>query len=118
MAFPTRVLASGNSGLAVEAICGDVVSGVTAAGTTEADATAVSSVIVQVSTTAASTGIRLPAAERGAMVFVRNDGANTLTVYPATGGSINGAASDSLAAAKGLLLFGLSSTAWVVLDGA
>ena len=52
------------------------------------------------------------------MMFVRNDGANTLTVYPATGGTINGASSDSIAAAKANLYFGTSATAWVSIDGA
>jgi hypothetical protein len=52
------------------------------------------------------------------MMVVRNDGANALTVYPQTGGTINGAASDSIAAGKAHLFFGTSATAWVSLDGA
>jgi hypothetical protein len=118
MAFPSRVQGSGQSGGATDAICGDVLATVTAAGTTANDATAVSAVVTRVSTAAASSGVRLPPAETGAMMFVRNDGANTLTVYPASGGTINGAASDSIVAAKANLYFGLSNTAWVALDGA
>jgi hypothetical protein len=52
------------------------------------------------------------------MMFVRNDGANTLTVYPPSGGTINGSASNTIAAGKADLYFGTSGTAWVTLDGA
>ena len=52
------------------------------------------------------------------MMLVRNDGANALTVYPVTGGTVNGGASDSIAAGKANLYFGTSDTAWVSIDGA
>lgn len=118
MAFPSRVQGSGQSGGSAIAICGDVSATVTATGTTANDAASVSAVVTRVSTAAASTGVRLPPAESGAMMFVRNDGANTLTVYPASGGTINGASSDSIAAGKANLYFGTSTTAWVSIDGA
>jgi hypothetical protein len=118
MAFPSRVQGAGQSGGATTAICGDVSAAVTAAGTVAADATSVSAVVTRVSTTASGTGIRLPAPEAGAMMFVRNDGANTLTVYPPSGGTINGSASNTIAAGKADLYFGTSGTAWVTLDGA
>lgn len=118
MAFPSQVLGSGLAPLSVTAICGDVQATVTAAGTTANDATSVSAANVRVSTAAASTGIRVPAAEPGAVMFIRNDGANTLTVYPASGGTINGSSSTTIAAAKSALLLGTSTTAWVSLAGA
>ena len=40
------------------------------------------------------------------------------TVYPATGGTINGSASTTIAAAKAALLLGTSPTTWVSLAGA
>jgi hypothetical protein len=118
MAFPSRVQGAGQSGGAALAICGEVDNAVTAAGTTAADATRVNNTYVRVSTAAASTGIRLPTVEVGAMMVVRNDGAQTLTVYPQTGTTINGATSDSIAAGKANLFFGSSATTWVSLDGA
>lgn len=118
MAFPSQVLGSGNAAASATAICGEVTATVTAAGTTAADATVVSTPNVRVSTAASSTGIRVPPAETGALMFIRNDGAQTVTVYPATGGTINGSASTTIAAAKSALLLGTSNTAWVSLAGA
>lgn len=118
MAFPSRVQGSGTSGGQTQAIVGDVSASVTATGTTANDAASVSAVVTRVSTTAASTGVKIPTAEVGAMMFVRNDGASTLTVYPQTGGTINGTSSDTIAAGKAQLFFGTSATAWVTLDGA
>jgi hypothetical protein len=118
MAFPSRVQGAGQSGFAASSICGQVDNSVTAAGSTAADATQVNNTWVRVSTAAAGTGIKLPAAEPGAMMVVRNDGAQTLTVYPATGSTINGSASTTVVAAKATLFFGVSTTAWVTLAGA
>ena len=118
MAFPSRVQGSGQSGFSATSICGDVSASVTATGSTANDAAAVSAVVTRVSTAASGTGVKIPTAEVGAMMVVRNDGAFTLTVYPQTGGTINAAASDSIAAGKANLYFGTSATAWVSLDGA
>jgi hypothetical protein len=118
MAFPSRVQGAGQSGGATVAICGDVQSAVVATGSSAGDALQVVAAIVRSGTTAASTGVKLPAAESGAMMVVRNDGAETLTVYPQTGTTINGSTSASVAAAKATLFFGTSPTTWVTLAGA
>jgi hypothetical protein len=118
MAFPSRVQGAGTSGGQTTAICGDVSAAVTATGSTATDALSVSAVVVRSATTASGTGVKLPAPEAGAMMVVRNDGAETLTVYPPTGSTINGSASDSIAAGKANLYFGTSGTTWVSLDGA
>jgi len=118
MAFPSRVQGAGQSGGAALAICGQVDNAITAAGSVAADATQVNNTYVRVSTAASGTGIKLPAVEAGAMMVVRNDGAQTLTVYPQTGTTINGTASDSIVAGKANLFFGTSTTTWVSLDGA
>lgn len=70
-------------------------SGISAAGTTTADATALLSVanVNQISTCAAGAGVRLPdSMARGTIVRIRNDGAGYGFVYPPTGGTINGMA--------------------------
>lgn len=70
-----------------------VVTGITAAGTTVSDATALTGVHNIVSTAAAGTGVKLWAATVGTTITVQNLGANDLEVYPPDGSSsINGAA--------------------------
>ena len=118
MAFPSRVQGAGQSGGATTAICGDVASALPATGSSATDALQLSAVVSRVSSAAASTGVKLPAPEAGAMMVVRNDGANTITVYPPTGSTINGSASNTIAAGKADLYFGTSGTTWVSLDGA
>jgi hypothetical protein len=117
MAYPSRVLGSGNPGASATAICGDVATGLTAAGSNSATALALSAVHNVVSTAAASTGVRLPPAESGAVSVVANDGANSLTVYPASG-TIDGAASVAIAAARRRVFVGTSPTTWVSILGA
>lgn len=59
--------------------------------------------------------VTLPASFPGARVVVRNDGANTAQIFPASGGDIDGAATnaaDTLAAASSLTYFGVDSTSW------
>lgn len=76
--------------------------GITATGTTQATATALTSVLNQVDTTAASTGVNLPLTTGARTVsfqfcYIINNGANALTVYGAVGGSdtINGTAGST-----------------------
>jgi hypothetical protein len=118
MAFPSRVLGAGTSGGTTTAICGDVANTLTATGSAAGDALALSAVFNRVSTTAASTGVKLPPAEAGAMVVVANDGASSLTVYPQTGSTIDGAASVAVATTKRRIFVGISTTVWVSILGA
>jgi hypothetical protein len=113
MAIPSRVQGTGQSGGAATAICGDVANTLTAAGSSATDALALSAVHNRVTTTAASTGVKLVPAETGAIMTVANDGANSLTVYPQTGATIDGASSVSIAATKRRLFVGISPTVWV-----
>lgn len=69
------------------------ISSVTAAGTTIADCTALTTSYTNVTTTAASTGVCLWDAPVGATLCVRNGGANALAIYPhGASGVINGGA--------------------------
>ena len=116
MAIPSRLLGSGLSPLAAVNVCGDVTDSITAAGTTNADATALSSAINRVTTTALNTGVRLYLPEAGSQVVVVNSGANALLVYPGTGASINALTATtggfSVAAGGRALFVGTSSTNW------
>lgn len=71
------------------------VASVTAAGTNSATATVLDSIYNAVGTVAAGTGVRLPPVGIGSEVYVQNNGANDLEVYPPTGGAINAAATDA-----------------------
>lgn len=116
MSIPSRLLGSGLSPLAAVNICGDVASALTAAGTTNADALALNATINQVSTTAASTGVRLMTPESGSGVVVINSGANALLVYPSTGAQINAltvtTGGFSVAAGGRAMFVGTGSANW------
>ena len=116
MPIPTRLMGSGAPAQLAVNICGDVVDTITAAGTTNADATGLSAAINRVTTTAASTGVRLMVPEAGSQVVVINSGANALLVYPGTGASINALTATTggfTVAAGGRALFvGTSSSNW------
>lgn len=116
MSIPSRLLGSGLSPLAASNICGDVALALTATGTTNTDALGLSSVINQVTTTAASTGVRLMLPESGSAIVVINAGANALLVYPGTGASINALTATtggfSIAAGGRAVFVGTGSANW------
>ena len=119
MAIPSRVQASGNSGLATTSICGDGATALVATGSTAADALQLSACYNSIGTAASSTGVKLPPTEAGAMVVVYNGGAQTLTVYPSTGSTINAAAASlSVTATTRVLFVATSATTWVSIAGA
>jgi len=118
MPFPSRIQGSGQSGGSAQVIAGTVSAGLTATGSSATDALQLSNSWNAVSTTAASTGVKLPTAEAGAQMLVANDGASTLTVYPQTGTTIDGAASVTIATTKRRFFVGTSPTSWVSLLGA
>lgn len=119
MAIPSRVLASGNSGLATETICGNGTTGLVAVGSTIADALQLSAVFSTITTSSSGTGVILPPTEMGAMIGIRNDSGQTITVYPKSGSTINAAASTlSIATAKTVIMFAISATTWASVQGA
>lgn len=88
---------------------------IAAAGATQGTATLLSTTYNVVTTVAASTGVRLPIPVAGTNVKVINKGANTLNIYPATGGIIDGAAANSaitLPVGASIELEALSGTQW------
>jgi len=80
----------------------DLTTGLTATGSAQTDALALSTSISAFSTVASNTGARLPAASGKGEYAVMNGGANTLKVYPATGERINaGSANAAFSVAAG-----------------
>ena len=120
MAFPSRIMGAGNSSLSAQVICGEGAVGLVATGTTAADALQLNVSNNTITTSAASTGVKLPPTEVGAQVIVRNDSGQTVTIYPYdTNSTINaGATSVTVATAKTILLAATSATTWVSITGA
>lgn len=120
MAFPSRIMGAGNSSLTAQVICGEGAVGLVATGTTAADALQLNVSNNTITTSAASTGVKLPPTEVGAQVIIRNDSGQTVTVYPYdTNSTINAAAASvSVATAKTILLAATSATTWVSITGA
>lgn len=91
--------------------------GITAAGTTQGTATALSGnySIQEVTTVAANTGVKLPTATATSRVCIVNRGANILKVYPNTSGTINGLSANTfvwLRQGCALEFVGKNGTAW------
>lgn len=112
MAVGDKILAGGIAGPAARAIVGGVLGSQTAAGSTQATALAIVEAITAISTAAASTGVILPPANVGDRYTVYNGGANSVTVYPPVGGTIN-----NLSANTGLALATLKSGDYVCTGG-
>jgi hypothetical protein len=120
MAFPSRIMGAGNSPLTAEVICGNGAVGLVATGSTAADALQLNVSNNTITTSAASTGVKLPQTETGAEMIIFNNSGQTITVYPYSTASTmnNGAASVSLANGKTMLVKATSATTWVTLTGA
>lgn len=104
---------------------GGITQFVTAAGSTQLGAAAITSnkVVINVSTTASTHGVRLPVAATGLAIRIANGGTFGAKVYPATNGKIqavatNGADGTVLAVGKVNTYIALSATAWAVERGA
>ena len=91
---------------------------VTAAGTTQGTATALTSDINHVTTVGAGTGVILPTpAQAGLKILVRNGGANALALYPHSGGNIAGTgvnAAISVDTTVVLELIAFDTTNWYI----
>jgi len=118
MAIPSRVLASGVNSLSTVAICGDGNASVTAAGTSAGDATTLTFVYNNVTTVGSGAGVKLPQAEMGETIIVRNGGANPLTVYPYNASdSINNAGFGTVNTECSAMFYCVSNTLWEELQG-
>lgn len=112
--IPSRIMAMGNAANSTAAICGGGTSGLVATGTTAADALQLSTSMSRITTSSASTGVKLLPTEMGAEMWVRNDSGQTILVYPATGSTINAAAASfSVATAKTAVFKADSATTWM-----
>lgn len=85
---------------------------VTAAGTTQADATPVKKIWNNVATVPTNSGVILPVGESaGTVIYIKNAGANALKIYPHKGGNIDGGTTDAS------ISLGTGTTYRLVTDG-
>lgn len=84
-----------------------LVTGLIAQGTTQATALPIQGSFNVFATVAASSGAVLPPINRNGEIRIKNGGANTLTVYPPVGNSINGGSANAgvTIAAAGISVF-------------
>lgn len=102
MSNSSELIKSGLHTTQAGAIAGSIQGGLTAAGSNQATALALSSVNNVVTTAAASTGVVLPLVHAGDTITVVNLGANALSVYPPVAGKIqSGAANAAFSVAVG-----------------
>jgi len=100
------------------AICGDGVDGLTAVGSTRANALQLTRIYNSVDTAASGTGVLLPPTQMGATIFIANSGANTIKVYPYdTGSTINQTTSASIVSNYSSIFFAVSATKWYSISG-
>lgn len=88
---------------------------ISAAGTTQGTATALTSDSNIVTTVTASSGVVLPTAAAGRRIFIINRGANILSIYPASGAYIDSLAQNAaiqVAPNGSIELIASSTTQW------
>ena len=93
-------------------------SGLSAAGSNQGTATVITKQTNQFTTVGASQAAILPSPEQGEFIFIANAGANALSVYPASGHSINALANNaafSMAVGKNALFWAATSSKWYAL---
>lgn len=104
-------------GKALTGVVNNVVTAITAAGAAQGTATALTGTVNRVDTVAAgANGVILPTPTVGfTIVACNNDAADSMTVYPASGHSINILSANTglaVAAGKSAMFIGVSTTQW------
>ena len=112
-----KLFSSGLTTLEVAAICQDVATGLSGAGTIQSTATECTSTVNVFSTVAASSGAKLlSTSSAGDSQIIFNGGANSLKVYPDSGSKINSLSTNSaiiLAINTGCQFWRVSTTQWI-----
>lgn len=89
MTLQARIVQSGLSAVNAQAIVGTIANTLTAAGTVQGNAVALTADLNRFTTVAAGTGAIAPAMNPSDSIQIFNAGANALLVYPPVGGTIN-----------------------------
>lgn len=119
MSIKSHLMGLGMPAALAGTIVGNVDGGaLTATGTSQATALLLSKSFNYIGTTAASTGVQLPACDPGDSVVIANAGASTLSVYGQTGDTIDGGSANaafSVATNTTAIFYRITSTAWAAL---
>jgi hypothetical protein len=123
MAFARALVRAGLPKLVADLLGGGetFATGLTAAGSTQTDALALTADVNLITTAAASTGARLPNYDVGDDILVTNAGASAMNVYPPTGHQINNLSANaalSLPVGKTGRYRRVAATRWIALVGA
>ena len=84
----------------------------TTAGSTVSDASDINATLVLLTSVASGSGAKLPLAYAGSFVCIRNNGANTATIYCQTGETIDGTFTTTISASASKLFFAPSAQQW------
>lgn len=120
MATSNELLAVGIPAAAAPVVAAGTYAALTGAGTTIADAATIKSTIVN-ATGASNSGIKLPVGDIGDTYRILNASANTLKLYPPTGGTLNAGSADaeiSLTTKKAAIATAIGANAYMVIVGA
>ena len=110
MPYIDHMMGLGTPAEAAKAMAGGGATGLVATGTTATDALQLNGSWNAITTSSASTGVKLPAVF-GGFGGIWNKSGQTITVYPPTGATLNNAASSmTLADSKALFFFYTSPT--------
>jgi hypothetical protein len=122
MTSETKLVQLGIWDAAAQEIAGgsELSTGLSAAGTTQATAAAITADISAFGTVASGAGAILPGTNGAGQYFVRNGGANALLVYAPVGGTMNGTSngSASVAASTNAMFVSTNGTNWYSLVSA
>lgn len=114
MAVRNRLMGVGFSAAQTEQLSGPGAQGLTATGTTSADALVVSTQAAAFSTVGSGTGAILSSSYlAGDKIFIYNGGSSTLTIYPDAASTLDNTTSQTIVTKKGIMLFKGTDTTWV-----
>jgi hypothetical protein len=118
MTIPSRVLGAGAAQLMTVSICGDGSASLTASGTTSTDAYQIVKVYNVFTTVASGAGAKLPPTEEGEVIYVTNNGANALNIYPYEATTtIDGGVPSIVNVGCSAIYFAPTRTSWQGLQG-
>jgi hypothetical protein len=118
MTIPSRVLGAGAAQLMTVSICGDGSASLTASGTTSTDAYQIVKVYNVFTTVASGAGAKLPPTEEGEVIYVTNNGANALKIYPYEATTtIDGGVPSIVNVGCSAIYFAPTRTSWQGLQG-
>lgn len=117
MPFVENLMGTGVPPSTASAMAGNGVTGLVATGTSATDALLLSNSFNGITTSSASTGVKLPKVTQG-WCGVANRSGQTVTIYPNTGQTVDATTSITIANGKKMILFLTSSTTWESLLGA